>query len=124
MSDIFAPERSYDRRKDDLKGSPYNRFIRKLIVVLSATGGLTWFGGPFFVWWLSTQYVEKKEALDDIEVVKTDIALVKAEIGTLKASDKLTNAHLMRIEDKVDIILLSVKGLGQKLGSKPRRTEE
>lgn len=85
-------------------------------MVLSATGGLAWFGGPFFVWWLSTQYAEKTRALEDVSHLKAEVDLIKNDIEYLKSANGISYANMVRIEDKVDIILLNIDRLDRKLG--------
>ena len=114
MSEV-VPARNYGRRQDDPKSLLYHRKIRKALVILGASGGAAWCLGPFFVWWLNTQYAEKVQALADIQNLQKEVSNVKTEIGNLKSTDTAMAGNLNRIEDKVDAILLNIQGIGKRL---------
>jgi hypothetical protein len=80
------------RRLDDPKGLLYRAAARRLLVIV--TGSSTFLSG-FFIWWLSGQYNEKQQAINDIE-------LAKAQYSQLK----------------VDAVLMNLDGLAQRLAGR------
>jgi cell division protein FtsB len=107
------------RRLDDPKGLLYRAAARRLLVIV--TGSSTFLSG-FFIWWLSGQYNEKQQAINDIELAKAQYSQLKKEIEDVKievhTNRTTAESRAERIENKVDAVLMNLDGLAQRLAGR------